>query len=399
MLKLFFIIVISIIGLIALTLTGFWVEMHHDITLPVPTGNYSVGRSNYYWVDSSRTDSLSPKPYTERELVIWVWFPVNKTNSENVLSYDRADWKKDSVEEEGFSLFSFFRRESTKIHPHSIQNAKLSDEQSKYPILLMKSGIGTFATDYSVFAEDLASHGYIVVGTDSPYSTYMVETPDGRVIRKNSEGNPGETESQSEQRERILNRLAGIWSDDARFVLNKLEQINSTDTASMFYGRLDFLSVGIFGHSFGGAVSAQFCFDDPRCKAGVDLDGAPYGNVIQKGPNKPFMFLLADHSDETDSVSLGIKSNIKKIYNTLPESRIWYYIQGTKHFNFSDKVFQFEVLVSRFFGFTGSIGGRNGLEIISACLRFFFDVHLKGEPDWLIRKLPDKYPEIKFGEY
>jgi hypothetical protein len=108
------------------------------------------------------------------------------------------------------------------------------------------------------------------------------------------------------------------------------------------------------------------------------------------------MFLLADHGDETDSVSMQIKSNIETIYNSAPDEHVWISLRGAKHFNFSDTPFQNEVLVSRIFGATGSIGGRRGLEVASACLRNFFDEHLKGRSPFSIRELPNKYPEVSF---
>ena len=46
----------------------------------------------------------------------------------------------------------------------------------------MTDGASAFTADYTVLAEDLASHGYIVVGLDAPYRTFLVVLPDGRVI-------------------------------------------------------------------------------------------------------------------------------------------------------------------------------------------------------------------------
>src|SRR5437764_1118494 len=77
-------------------------------------------------------------------------------------------------------------------------------------------------------------------------------------------------------------------------------------------------SVGGYGHSFGGAVVAQFCHDDPRCKSGLDIDGAPLGNVIQSGINRPFLFLLSDHSHDVGPEVDRIKADIQSIYDHLP---------------------------------------------------------------------------------
>jgi len=41
--------------------------------------------------------------------------------------------------------------------------------------------------NYSTLAEDLASHGYVVVAFDAPYRTGQVVFPDGRVIARTPE--------------------------------------------------------------------------------------------------------------------------------------------------------------------------------------------------------------------
>ena len=61
------------------------------------------------------------------------------------------------------------------------------------------------------------------------------------------------------------------------------------------------------GHSLGGATALQFCHDDVRCKAGIDLDGAPLGNVTADGVRQPFMFLLGDHTGESDAPQVRAK--------------------------------------------------------------------------------------------
>lgn len=386
--------ILAIIATIVLALGAFWLELKSTVTLPAPTGAYDVGRTSFHWVDSLRTDSLSPEPHTKRELMVWIWYPARRTKKDSVVDYLPAEWAADLDKQANFLLKNFWRRDSKKIRPHSVQNAAISDEQAAYPILLMKSGIGMMAVDYTTYAEELASHGYVVVGSDAPYSTWLVRFPDGRIVRRTAEGNPGEAEYVSEYRNRVLNRLIGIWSEDTRFVLNQLERLN-LDSAGRFGGRLDLQSVGVFGHSFGGATAAQFCLDDSLCKAGVDMDGAPYGNVIQKGLGKPFMFLLADHGRETDSVSLTIKSTIAAIYNASPKQRLWLSLRGAGHFNFSDAPFQNERLTSRLFGATGSIGGRRGLQVSSACLRAFFDEQVKGQPPGALLKLLEQYPEVR----
>jgi predicted dienelactone hydrolase len=398
LLKNIFKIAVVVVGIIMLTLLSFWIELKISKTLPSPTGKYQVGRMNLHLTDTARFDSLSPQPFSKRELMVWIWYPSGKPNPFSTVGYIPKEWSQALNEKRGFLMNSFFARDAAKIHAHSFSDTKISEQQINYPVLLMKSGIGTMATDYTSIAEELASHGYIVVGSDAPYSTWLLRFDDGRLISRTNEGNPGESATITGGSHRILDRLVQIWSQDAHFVLDYLEQLNSSDPSSRFFKKLNLNSVGVFGHSFGGATAAQFCLNDPRCKAGVDMDGAPYGTVIKTGLNKPFMFLLADHHGESDSVSVQIKSNVAKIYHSQPENHYWFYLEGAQHFNFSDLPFQKEFLISGLSGATGTIGEKRGLKIISTCLIAFFDQYLKGYSSTQIYDLNKQFPEIKIAK-
>src|SRR5260370_17862372 len=117
----------------------------------------------------------------------------------------------------------------------------------------------------STLAEDLASHGYVVVGLDAPYRSFTVVFPDGRVMRGIPENNPELClESTGQERDRCANRLLTVWTADMSFVLDRLEQMNASDASGKFTVRLDMTRIGAFGHSFGGAAAARFCHSDSR---------------------------------------------------------------------------------------------------------------------------------------
>jgi hypothetical protein len=50
----------------------------------------------------------------------------------------------------------------------------------------------------------------------------------------------------------------------------------------------DVKRVGAFGHSNGGATSATAMRADHRIRAGVNLDGAVFGPVVERGLDPPF---------------------------------------------------------------------------------------------------------------
>ena len=63
---------------------------------------------------------------------------------------------------------------------------------------------------------------------------------------------------------------------------------------------------------------AEFCRRDPRCRAGVNIDGAPHGPVIQAGLKQPFMLLLSDHSAEAGPDTDRIVADVQSLYDHLP---------------------------------------------------------------------------------
>ena len=61
-----------------------------------------------------------------------------------------------------------------------------------------------------------------------------------------------------------------------------------------FASRVDMARIGILGHSMGGVTSAQFCLEDRRCRAGLNLDGIPqYGTVVDGDLGRPFLMVYS----------------------------------------------------------------------------------------------------------
>ncbi len=203
------------------------------------------------------------------------------------------------------------------------------------------------------------------------------------MVRRIPENNPELClEKTGQERDRCANRLLTAWTADIAFVLDRLEVLNTSDGSDKLAGRLDMTRVGVFGHSFGGAAAALFCHEDSRCKAGVDVDGAPHGRVIEEGINRPFMFLLSDHSHESDPEGSQIRADIQSIYDRLPpDGRALIEIHGGNHFLFSDDgaLLKSHIVLRtlRMLGLVG-IDGRRQLAVTAYCLRSFFDAYLKG---------------------
>ena len=281
---------------------------------------------------------------------------------------------------------------------HSTRDPAVSPRRRAYPVAIMRAGSSSSVTNYSTLAEDLASHGYVVVGFDAPYRTDVVVFPDGRVVRRTPENNPEFCLGRAgEEKDHCVDRLLAAWTADIAFVLDRLERLNAG--SGRFAGRLDMTRVGVFGHSFGGATAAQFCSEDSRCKAGIDVDGAPHGSVVRAGIRRPFMFLLSDHGEASDPVSRRIMGDIQSIYDRLPpDGRHRLAIRGASHFAFSDDgaLLKSQIVrgTLRRLGVLG-LDGRRQLAVTAYCVHRFFDACLKEADGPRPEMASPLYPEIQ----
>jgi dienelactone hydrolase len=378
-------------------LGSLWLERSSELTLPTPTGPFAVGRAIYDWKDDAKMDTLAPVPGT-RELLVWIWYPSAAGPSAAIDDYVPA-WMRAAVELPP-GLLKFLTRDLSKVHGHGARDADVSPRPRSFPVVIMRAGASAFVVNYSTLAEDLASHGYVVVGFDAPYRTFAVAFPDGRVMRRPPENDPELCEDQPPvQQARCVSRFLTAWTGDIAFVLDRLERLNTSGSAGKLAGRLDMTRVGVFGHSFGGATAMQFCHDDPRCKAGIDIDGQPFGNVIQDGLRQPFMILLSDHGDSSDPDGRRIWANIQSIYDRLPpDGRLRIAIRGANHFLFSDDGALLKShIVLRALRMAGVVGidGRRQLAVTAYCVHSFFDAYLKGAGVARLDLPSPLYPEIR----
>ncbi|MBV9037086.1 MAG: dienelactone hydrolase family protein [Acidobacteriaceae bacterium] len=366
-------------------LTVLWVEHNTPLDLPVPTGLFVVGRLVTASMDEDR-----------REIVIWIWYPAAVGRSVPTRDDYLPPPLRAAVERDRGTLISqFLTRDLSKVYGHSYHEPDVSPQQQSYPVVMIRAGASAEVWNYSTLAEDLASHGYVVVGFDVPYRTNVVVFPDGRVVKRTPENNPELCLGRQDQ-EACANKLIMKWTADVGFVLDQLKRLN---TSGKFTGRLDLTHVGVLGHSFGGATAAQFCSQDSRCKAGIDIDGSLHGSVIQTGISKPFLFLMADHSKETDPESLQIQADIQSVYRRLPpDGKLKAVIRGANHFLFSDDgaLLKSHIVMRtlRAFGVIG-IDGRRQLAVTAYCVHSLFDAYLKGKGISPLNFSSPFYPEIQ----
>jgi predicted dienelactone hydrolase len=369
---------------VCVLLLVMWREHATPVTLPQPTGSLAVGRALFVWTTPAGG-----------ERAVWIWYPARRSDRDNVpADYLPPAWRAALRDRQGPFMRSFFKHDPQAVRTHSRSAAALSSDQPKYPLVLLRAGGSALTTDFTTLAEDLASHGYIVAGFDAPERSFVFVGSDGRVIGRAPASNV-ENANDNLDDPRIA-KLHAMWTADATFLVERLQRANG-DPSAMFYGRIDFDRVGMVGHSFGGATALQFCHEDRRCRAAVDLDGIPFGSVVTEGLAKPAMFVLSDHSREmSDPASRRVLAEIQGIYDRLPTPRVYATIRTANHFTFSDQSLlnsRTATAILRVIGW-GSLDPRRGLAISNDHVRTFLDVALNGRPPAALTQLSQRYPEV-----
>jgi hypothetical protein len=242
--------------------------------LPLPTGEFKVGRVTVHWVDHSRIEPLSPT-HEYRELMVDIWYPAEPSNGVAAPYLDVQTFEK-ALGEAGFRRW--FRDASDAIlagvTTHAVVGAPFASSaggrDGRCPVLIFSPGEGMAREVYSAQLEDLASHGYIVAAISHPYDAMLMVLPDGRIIRYDSRRWPA-----TPTLEGVVSFNQLQWhADDIRFVLSELIRTSESPKANLPFSRfVDPERIGAFGHSFGGMAAALACQSDTRIKACLDEDG------------------------------------------------------------------------------------------------------------------------------
>lgn len=366
-----------------------------------PTGPYAVGSTVFHWVDEQRRETYSNNPEDRRELMVQVWYPAAEGSGEKRSPYLLDASKVSggiSTKTLGLPAFAFSHLGLVKTHSHL--EAKLSDAESRYPVLIFSHGMNGYRNQNMYQVEELASHGYIVVGIDYAYEAAASVFPDGRVA-------PSRTDSKLTSNAQNAEHIP-LWTADAAFVLDQVEKLNRNDATGRFTGKIDVDRIGMLGHSFGGAVTLQMTKNDSRVKAALSMDGGFYGpSVSDKGLGKPFfqMFseeiynlVMASYDDVAKKSDLGSreafeaprKEYIEKSSHALAGGGLSILIPGSKHASYSDLA-----IFSPLLGLGGA-DPRRDHRIVNEFSVAYFDRYLKGKDDSALQALAAKYPKVKF---
>ncbi|MFP2932353.1 alpha/beta hydrolase family protein [Pyxidicoccus sp. 3LG] len=353
---------------------------HPVVRLPLPTGPHAVGTFEDAWTDDTREETFTSAPGDKRELKVRFWYPARARPLAQPSPYFLT-WREGEFVARDAGLpahaFGFF-------FPHAVRGAVLPEGDERFPLLLLSHGYGTPTAFYSGAAEELASQGYVVVAISHTRGGSPQVFPDGRVVDDLVELSP---------LDRAQNiRVQGVWTADARFVLDRLVALDASDPAGRFTGRLDLGRVGAFGHSFGGSTAGEASRTDARVKAGLNMDGTFHGD-LEAEVHAPFLVM--------NSVDAGGDSSRERFFQHLRATGYDLSIQGAGHFTFSDLELAMPLVrhyspqaTAAEYGL-GALDGPRSFTLVNTYLLAFFDKHLRARSTPLLDGPSAEHPEVE----
>jgi dienelactone hydrolase len=359
-------------------------------------GAFDVGTETFQLADESRPEVFGRDPNKRRQVVVQVWYPSPKPAVGARARY-RA-WPETTLRSAQFGL----------VRTHAYVNAPIATAAA-YPVLLFSPSWNGLQNQNTFQVEELASHGFVVVGINHPYGSYATVFRDGSVIRNNRQ-NWLDFSSEAGFRQSLewVEQQLRVRAADAVFVLNWLSRLQENRPQGILAGRVDLNRVGIFGCSFGGAVALEACFLDRRFKAALNMDGLLFGESAAHGIEQPSLIMNSDDPPlaPADLTSPHIPTrlwatvfdqDIKSVQRTLRTGGGYdMTIAGASHANYSDTPLY--SIWKRFSG-AGPIDVRRAMKIIDRYSLAFFDKHLNRSRQPLLDGPSPDYPEVRFKAY
>jgi predicted dienelactone hydrolase len=383
---------VVILGVVGFLTTAICSYLYPVFGLPVPTGRYPVGTTAIDLVDRSRLELCDPTTKSPRELVVQVWYPA-------ISNYgDKASYLPDrrSIPTGVFSHLGL-------VKTHAVRDVAIAPSTSPYPVVLYTPSWSGYRTDNTFQTEELASHGFVVIGLEHPCSVPLAVYPSGRVIHSNLSSDYTSSDAALATLLRVGEEQLTLRTQDIQFVLDRLPQINQY---RLFDGAFDLQKIGIFGHSFGGAAAAQACAIDRRLKAGMNMDGLLFGSAAQHGASQPFLFMQSNYSRPTAAELRSTDGAFRRSKQTdewgYQQRDRWFRdwggenltLLGSEHMNFSDYPLRTSIRNGG-----GSISPDRAMKIINAYTVAFFERELKGQISPLFSNTGSPFPEVIFDRH
>jgi len=323
--------------------------------LPNPTGKHPVGTAVLQWTDKERAETATADPDDRRVVVAQFWYPAASAAGEHAPYFGRTPAEADLVahaQAEYVGIPGFLLDGLARARTASVLDAKPAS--GRFPVVLFSPGLGGVRGQNTVWAQELASHGYVVVALDHPYDSAAVVLENGTVVRTRITTSGTTTAG-----------WTAVRAQDLSFVHAQLDH-------TRFAGMLDLDRVAVTGHSVGGGAALMAARQDHRFAAVIDLDGFPYDPEPQPFPQQA---LVLNHP-----LVLGESPNfLPTADHVLALSESGGYrveVPGSAHLTFTDAPIWLPPVPT----VVGTLGRDGGPALTSAVTLAFLDHALNGKP-------------------
>ena len=180
-----------------------------------------MGRVSYDWVDPARTEIYAANPEDRRELVVFVWYPAKPQPAVEFAPYLPPEWAPPPS----------FSGSTLRACAHAIPEAAVAADTPRIRCCTACPAVSTPLL-LSAIAEELASHGFVVVGVNHTYETTVTAFSDGRIVPMNPAATGGALGPQTGSYEEVSASasVCEYKAADLASIAGQLERLNTDPT-------------------------------------------------------------------------------------------------------------------------------------------------------------------------
>lgn len=381
--------------------------------LPAPTGPHPVGSTWIFVRDTSRVERFSTQPGAKREFPVRIWYPAPAGVKGPMAPY--AEAREMTL---GGFIPTLVMEHARLIRTHSMLDVPVA--VGTWPVLIFSHGYTSYAAQNTVQMEELASRGYVVASITHPGEAAWAALPSGRGIPYD----PAPMKAMQQEVERsqkpgfdpkraldstlvalavpdpvarrasframihmtpepLRSQSVTQWALDTKALLDRLEGQHAAPGDSLFRGRLDLRHLGVFGMSYGGATAGEFCRLDQRCRAAINIDGTPFGGIVDDTLRVPLLIMGSEDAHAMHAPLLDLVQAPAFLLK----------VPATSHIGLSDYSLQGPLLA--WIGMTGRLDPARREAIMTDYVVGFFEKYLMGRSPELFDGLAARYPDVK----
>lgn len=307
---------------------------------PQMSGSNEVATAKYTWTDESRIEKFTDTG-DNRSLTVEFWFPA--------------------------------------------------DMQGTYPLVVFSHGAFGFSGGNMSTFKELASNGYVVASIGHTYHAFYTADTNGKFTlvdqnflnRAVEITNMNEAENEQEIYDTTQEWMA-LRTADENFVIDTIISNVYSGTADEVFSHINADKIGLFGHSMGGASSAQLGRTRSDIDAVIVLDGTMLGEDIgfEDGMpvvnNTPYPIpLLNIYAEDHYTNAMAHDGDRYQNFNATKNAPVAYEVvfKNAGHLNFTDLPL-FSPTLAKMLG-VGTVDSRDCIEKTNRIVLEFFNSYLK----------------------